>query len=159
MTCRATTPRSSGFTMVELMVAVAIIGIIASFAAPAFRDMMVNERVRSASFELVAALTQARSEAIKRNASVTLAPTSATTEWAGGWTVTAAGPTDLGTQGAFSGIAITGPTSIIYNRSGRSAATLTVTLQVASASSGTTITPRCISVGLTGQPKSVKGSC
>lgn len=140
------------------MVAVAILGIIASIAAPAFRDMMVNERVKSASFELIAALTQARSEAIKRNASVTLAPASATTEWAGGWTVTAAAPADLGTQGAFSGIAITGPTSIVYNRSGRSAAATTVTLQIA-ASSGATISPRCISVGLTGQPKSVKGNC
>jgi len=152
-------PRSAGFTMVELMVAVAILGILAGFAAPAFRDMMVNERVKSASFELTAALTVARSEAIKRNVSVTLTPTSATTDWAAGWTMVAAGPTTLGTQGAFSSVVITGPTSIVYNRSGRSSSSATVTLEIASATGSSTVTPRCVSLGTTGQPKTVKGNC
>ncbi len=152
-------PRSSGFTMVELMIGVAILGIMAGFAAPAFRDMLVNERVKSASFEMIAALTLARSEAVKRNVAVTLTPTSAGTDWAGGWTVVAAGPTTLNTQGAFSSVIITGPTSFVYNRSGRSSSATAVTFQIASATGSSTITPRCITMGTTGQPKSVKGSC
>lgn len=150
---------TGGFTLVELMVAVAILGVLAAFAAPSFRDMLVNERVKSASFEVTAALTLARSEAIKQNGSVTLTPTSGTTAWAGGWAVTAPDGSTISTQGAFTNIAITGPTSIIYNRSGRSSSSTTVTLQIASAAAGSTVTPRCISVGLTGQPKSALGSC
>ena len=150
--------RATGFTLAELLVAVAIIGILAAFAVPSFKTMMVNERIKSASFDLTAALTQARSEAIKQNGFVTLTPVGGTTAWANGWTVTGPDAAVLVTQGAYASIAITGPTSIVYNRSGRSAAAGTVTLQLASAVADS-ISPRCISVGLTGQPKSVKGAC
>lgn len=141
------------------MVAVAILGILAAFAAPSFRDMMVNERVKSASFEVTAGLTLARSEAIKQNGSVTITPTSGTTAWAGGWSVVGPDGATISTQAAFSGIVITGPTNIVFNRSGRSSSSTNVTLEISSAASGTSVTPRCISVGLTGQPKSTLGSC
>lgn len=158
MTIRRTLPRrSAGFTLIELIVAVAIVGIMASIAAPSFKDLMVDQRVKSASFDVTAALILARSEALKQNGSVTLTPSSG--EWANGWTITGPDAATLGTQGAYAtSITITGPASIIYNRSGRSASATTVTLQVAAAS-GRTVSPRCISVGVTGQPKSVKGSC
>lgn len=148
-----------GFTLVELMIGVAIVGILAAFAAPAFKDMLVNERIKSASFEVTAGLTLARSEAIKLNGSVTLTPTSGGTAWAGGWSVAGPDAAVISTQGAYTGIVITGPTSIVYNRSGRSSSTTTVTLQIASAASSSTVTQRCVSVGLTGQPKSALGSC
>jgi len=148
-----------GFTLPELLMVVTIIGIIAAYAVPSFNNMMVNERIKGASFEVAAALTLARSEAIKRNGSVTITPTSGTTAWAGGWTTTAADASVITTQGAYpSSIVITGPTSIVYNRSGRSSSSTTVTLQVGPAT-GTAVSPRCISVALTGQPKSVVGSC
>jgi len=151
--------RSQGFTLPELLMVVTIIGIISAFAAPSFNNMLVNERVKSASLDVTSALTLARSEAIKQNGSVTLTPTSGTTAWAGGWTTTAPDASVIATQAAYpSSIVITGPTSIVYNRSGRSASSATVTLQVGPAT-GSTVSPRCISVALTGQPKSVVGSC
>lgn len=161
MTIRRTMPRRlAGFTLMELIVAVTIVGIMAAIAAPSFKDMMVDQRVKSASFDVTAALILARSEALKQNGSVTLAPSSGATEWANGWTITGPDAATLGTQGAYAAsITITGPTSIVYNRGGRSASTTTVTLQVGSSASGSTVSPRCISVGVTGQPKSVKGSC
>jgi type IV fimbrial biogenesis protein FimT len=149
---------AAGFTLAELMVVVAILGILSAFATPAVKSLVVNERIKSASFDLTAALTQARSEAIKQNGAVTLTPVGGTTSWANGWNVTAPDATVISTQGAYTSIAITGPTSIVYNRSGRSSSATTVTLQIGSATTDS-ITPRCISVTLTGQPKSAKGAC
>lgn len=152
--------RAAGFTLTELLIAVAIIGILAAFAVPSFNNMMVAERIKSASFDAIAALTLARSEAIKQNGSVTMTPVSGTTAWAAGWTTTGPDAAVITTQGAYpSSIVITGPTSIVYNRSGRSSSATTVTLQISSSTSGSSVSPRCISVGLTGQAKSTVGSC
>ena len=154
--------RAAGFTLMELIIAMVIVGILASIAAPSFKDIMVDQRIKSASFDITAALTLARSEAIKQNGAVTLTPTSGTTAWASGWRVAGPDGVVFSTQGVYPSITITGPASIVYNRSGRSSSSTTVTLQVASASSGGTATevaPRCISIGLTGQPKTVKGTC
>jgi type IV fimbrial biogenesis protein FimT len=161
MTIRRTLPRrSAGFTLMELIVTVTILGILASIAAPSFREMMVDQRVKSASFDMTAALILARSEALKQNGRVTLTPSSGTTEWANGWTATGPDGATIGTQGAYAtGITIAGPTSIVYTRSGRASSATTVTLQVGNSAAGSTVSPRCISVGVTGQPKSVKGSC
>ena len=148
--------RSAGFTLMEVMVTVMIAGILAAFAVPSFRNMMVDQRIKGAGFDLTAALTLARSEAIKRNGSVTLTPASGNTSWASGWSVTAADNSVIFTQSAFADVTITGPTSIVYNRSGRS--TAAVILQLSSPDTGSTVSPRCISVGLTGQPKSDVGT-
>lgn len=152
MTIPRTLPqRAAGFTLVELMIGVTILGILAAYAAPSFKELMESQRIKSASFDLIAALTLARSEAIKQNGAVTLTPTSASTEWASGWTTTGPDAATIAAQGAYTSLTITGPANIVYNRSGRSSAA--VTLTVASTSAGSTIARRCITLGLTGQPK------
>ncbi|MDR1887811.1 MAG: GspH/FimT family pseudopilin [Zoogloeaceae bacterium] len=63
---------SRGFTLIELMVAVALVAILLSLAVPSFRDTILKNRVSAATSDLVAALDMARSEAIKRGVEVYL---------------------------------------------------------------------------------------
>lgn len=71
--------------MIELLLVMAIVGVLMSFAVPAFSTFMQTTRLRSASSGLYEALVIARSEAIKRGASVAVSP--AAGGWADGWSV------------------------------------------------------------------------
>jgi type IV fimbrial biogenesis protein FimT len=73
-----------GFTLVELMVAIAIVGILSSLAVPAFREMVANMNLRSNAESFSLGLQLARSEAVKRNSRTSFSFTGA-----GGWEVCA----------------------------------------------------------------------
>lgn len=59
-----------GFTLIELMVTIAVLAITLTIAAPSFQGLINSNRLVSQSNELVASLQLARSEAIRRNAKV-----------------------------------------------------------------------------------------
>ncbi len=54
----------------ELMVVIVIAGILGALAAPAMRDIMMNNRITTETNDLLAALLFSRSEAIKRSQNV-----------------------------------------------------------------------------------------
>jgi type IV fimbrial biogenesis protein FimT len=62
--------RNIGITLVEAMIIIAIIGILVAMAVPSFNEQMKQQRVEGAAEGLVAALQNAKAEAIKRNVSV-----------------------------------------------------------------------------------------
>lgn len=66
-----TAPRNSrGFTLVELMITIAIGAILVSLAAPSFRSYLVKKKVEGTLAELANDIQFARSEAVTRNTPV-----------------------------------------------------------------------------------------
>lgn len=82
---------NQGFTLIELIVTMAILAIIAGFALPSFRDTIVANSVATDRDEIFRTLLLARSEAVKRGryATVCASPSatacSTTAPWGDGW--------------------------------------------------------------------------
>jgi type IV fimbrial biogenesis protein FimT len=98
---RGTTPRLSacfsdvahGFTLIELMVVLAVAAVVIGLAVPSMSQFMLSGKLRAYSNEVVASAVLARSEAIKRNQSVRLCVANAAGDdcesgsWESGWVV------------------------------------------------------------------------
>lgn len=56
-----------GFTLLELLMTVTVLGVLTALAVPSFREMMDRNAVISQANELVSSILLARSEAIKRS--------------------------------------------------------------------------------------------
>ena len=148
--------RQQGFTLIEALIVVAIVGVFLSLAAPSFVTFTASQRVKTASFDLYAALTFARSEAIKRRKLVTVAPVSA--DWNQGWTVSTdvgGTQTTLRSQDPLSAVRISSASaSVVYRLDGRISSGSTVGVLIRPATDDPAIQNRCIRVDLTGLPKS-----
>ena len=57
---------SNAFTLIEMLIAVAVVALIVTLAAPSFRDMILMQRLRGTNAQLVSDLNFARSEAVSR---------------------------------------------------------------------------------------------
>jgi len=156
--------RAGGFTLLELLVTITVFGILTAIAVPSYTRFVASQKVRAASSDLYLSLVRARSEALKRSASVTLQP--AASGWQGGWTIPDPNSHSssglIETHGAVSGVSITGPTTVVYQSSGRTGAATSCSATppigcfvVASSTwSGATA---CVSVDLSGRPYSAIG--
>ncbi len=63
---------NSGFTLIELLVTIAILAIILAFAAPSFVNLIENSRVTTQANTLLAAVSLARSEAVKQGTPISI---------------------------------------------------------------------------------------
>ncbi|MGY1410331.1 MULTISPECIES: GspH/FimT family pseudopilin [unclassified Luteimonas] len=78
--------RGAGFSLIELMVVVAVVAILAVVAYPSLTSVINSNRLSSNANELVASLQYARSEAIRRNARVSVCGSSDGATCDGTWT-------------------------------------------------------------------------
>ncbi len=157
ISCRRLPRREAarGFTLPELMVVVTVLGVLLSIGVPSFQSIIIGQRLKNASFEVYSALVLARSEAISRNAAVTITPTAG--DWTNGWTV-ASGATVIRKQDTYPNITINGPLSIGFNAMGRT--TGAAAQQISLTATGTSSPAfRCINIDLSGRPRTKNGTC
>jgi type IV fimbrial biogenesis protein FimT len=86
-------PRDHGFTLIELMMVLAIVAVLLMLAVPAFGKLIGSTHGRAARSQLETALNQARIAAVSRGTHVVACPSSDTshcdrsTQWQHGWLV------------------------------------------------------------------------
>ncbi|MGR4869843.1 GspH/FimT family pseudopilin [Variovorax sp. LARHSF232] len=150
--------RARGFTLIELITAITIMAVLAGLAAPSFSSFIANQRIRNTSFDLMAALMLARSEAVTRNGNVSFVK--AGDDWSAGWKVKV-GTNDILNQQALSNLSITDSadlSTITYGKDGRASTGATrFTISPSNVMSG--VSSRCISIGTSGLPSSRVGAC
>jgi type IV fimbrial biogenesis protein FimT len=142
----------SGFTLVELVTALAVLGLLAIGAVPIFRELAASQRVQTAASDLQTSLLRARSEAIKQNTVVTMMPVGT---WKGGWVISVGGAA-IDRRAPAPRISITGPGSVDYRSNGRIAGG---TMPQFTVSDEYTSLQRCVQVNLSGQPFVTKAAC
>ncbi|MBU2885211.1 GspH/FimT family pseudopilin [Gilvimarinus agarilyticus] len=84
--------RSLGFTIIELMLTVAVVAVLIALAAPNMSTLLTNNRSEALSEELTNALQITRTEAIKRGERVSICAANAAMSacggaWTNGWLI------------------------------------------------------------------------
>jgi type IV fimbrial biogenesis protein FimT len=162
--------RSLAFTLVELLIAIAILAILMGIAVPAYNEMTLGSKLRSQANDLVAGAVLARSEAIKRNSAVRMCVSAdgascITGGWEQGWVVfhdaDDDGALDTGEavllqhQAAASGFKITGTVaSVRFQGTGVGATQATLTVCRATPSVGGQ--ERVVNITVTGRTSVTK---
>ena len=150
-----------GFTIIEMMVVVAIVAVLAAVGLPSMRDLLKTNRMKTVSLDLYGSLSLARSEAIKRN-NGSVAMVAAAGGWQGGWSVTcvdtagSCGGADvilLSQEAVDADTTLTGPVGnvVTFGRDGRltsGVASFRITIGADNAS----IKMRCVDVNVSGRP-------
>lgn len=84
-------PHQTAFTLIEVLVTIAIAAIVLALAAPSFQAMLLNNRIKAKTDGLISTLNYARNTALTQSVGVSVCPvgtlnsTSCGLDWALGW--------------------------------------------------------------------------
>jgi type IV fimbrial biogenesis protein FimT len=148
--------RRRGFTLIELIITIAVLGVVMIIAAPNLAIWITNTRVRTAASDLYASMIYARSEATKRNDIDGVEIVSNAGGWNTGWRIEAGGTVLRQQEALAPDVMITeanSQTKIIYRRDGRlNPEGGTAAFTVASATNPSAKS-RTVRVDLSGRPR------
>lgn len=159
-TVRSMRRASCGVTVVELLIVLLIVAVLSVTAGPSLASALVAQRLRAAGSDLVSALLLARSEAIKRNANVTIRP-AAGDDWASGWVTTLADGQPIDQRAApGSRVRVSvSPAAIVYAPTGRLDGGGRTRVEFVDVERQAGVTPRCVSVDTAGLPRLDAQAC
>ena len=141
--------KSAGFTLIEMIAALAISCVLFGLGVPSFVKLMHAHKVKIISYELLTTMNFARSEAIKRNSDVSIEPISLA--WHQGWQVKTAAGDILKKQDAFSHeIQIEGASEVTFKNNGRIESDENILLEV-SYLDDLHATKRCMQISTSGR--------
>jgi type IV fimbrial biogenesis protein FimT len=147
--------------LVELIAVIAVVALISVIAMPNLTTTLVNQRLRSAGTDLVSALMIARSEAIKRNTQVEVAPITSR-DWTSGWRVLTVDTDEQIDRKEAPGFRVAvkhAPDAIVYERTGRLSTGGTTEVEFRDSDKNSTLSPRCVSIDPSGLPRLEMGAC
>lgn len=163
--------RASGFTLLEVLVVIAIMGILMAVGVPGIKNLLNVQKMKSATFDLVTTAMLARSEAIKwgsGNPAVTTVPSisivAPSNDFSNGWCIVFTSTTACSLSVPADGVMqIIKPTAnmtyvyqgtaapIVFTRTGRLAGGVPITLRVTDIDNYAT--PRCVTFDINGNAR------
>ncbi len=130
-----------GFNLLELLIAIGILGVVTAIAVPSFQNISINSSLSTETNDLVGSLRHARSEAAKRGLNVTVCSANADytacsgdADWSTGWLIVDDAANVIRVREALDSdtateMAIAGATgAIVFNRNGFSSSARTIKL-------------------------------
>jgi len=151
----------NGFTLVEALTVLAVVAVLAAIAMPSLANVLAAQRLRAAGTDLMSSLLLARSEAIKRNARIVVAPRTPG-DWKSGWRVATAATNEQVDRKEPLGVRVDvslAPAELVYERNGRLGVPGVTQFEFRDGQGEPGVHSRCVLIDSSGLPRLQVGGC